>query len=223
MASAPAPNDASSSPLVVGVLLAAGGGRRFDGDDHKLLAELPAADGRPGEAVAARAMAAVCDAVVGGALDRIVIVTGAADLDEIVEGVVAPFDLCDRVALVHNAAWKTGQASSLQAALRSLDGAVDVAVVGLADQPDVSTAAWSAVADAATRPGATPICVATYDGRRRNPVALHRSVWPMLPTTGDHGARDLIRLQPDLVTPVPSPGSPADIDTVEDLRRWQST
>jgi CTP:molybdopterin cytidylyltransferase MocA len=189
---------------IVVVVLAAGAGLRFRDNRHKLLAELPALLDAPAETVAARSIRRSVDAAIG----PVVLVTGAVDID-----------VPDGVTECPNPDWAEGQASSLQAGLRAArDLDAVAAVVGLADQPAVTAEAWRAVAGSPA-----PIAVATYDGVRGNPVRLAPEVWDLLPTEGDEGARSLMRLRPDLVGEVPCTGSATDIDTVEDLRRWQKS
>jgi molybdenum cofactor cytidylyltransferase len=179
------------------VLLAAGGGTRFRGVAHKLLTDL---QGRP---VYEHALAAAQ----GAGLDEVVVVVGAV-----------PLELPAGVTVLRNNRWAEGQATSVHIAVEHAAGAGhDAVVVGLADQPFVESEAWRAVAAADG-----PIVVATYDGRRGNPVRLRRDVWPLLAIDGDEGARTLMRSRPELVREVACPGDPADIDTVEDLQRWNS-
>jgi CTP:molybdopterin cytidylyltransferase MocA len=87
-------------------------------------------------------------------------------------------------------------------------------VIGLADQPCVPPSAWQRVASSTS-----PLAVATYDTKRGNPVKLHAEMWPHLPTTGDEGARNLLRSHHQLVSEVSCTGSAIDIDTIEDLEQ----
>jgi molybdenum cofactor cytidylyltransferase len=176
-------------------VLAAGVGSRFGGP--KLHAPFR---GRP-------LLVWAVEAVLGAGLDEVAVVTGGEELGDIVP---------EAVTVVPNPAWATGQASSVRAAVgHARQRGHDAVVVGLGDSPLVPTEAWRAVAEA---PG--PLVTATYDGRRSPPVRLGQEVWDLLPTTGDGGARVLMAERPDLVSEVPCPGDPSDVDTREDLERW---
>lgn len=182
----------------VAALLAAGGGSRFAAPHHKLLAPLR---GRP-------VWEWALQAVLAAGFDHVVVVTGAVELE-----VPAP------AVEHHNPRWRQGQATSLYVAITAAQqfGATAV-TIGLADQPFIPTATWQAVARAPTD---AHIVIATYDGTPGpNPVRLAEEVWPLLPSAGDLGARDVIRAHPEWVSSVACLGSTADIDTLEDLDRW---
>jgi CTP:molybdopterin cytidylyltransferase MocA len=179
------------------VVLAAGSAKRFAGGEHKLLASFR---GRPlvtwsvEQAVAAR-------------LDQTLVVTGAVDLTTI---------LPPGVTVVANPRWAEGQATSLQTAVSwARDAGFDAVVIGLGDQPFIPAEAWKAVAASTS-----PIAIASFDRQRRPPTRLAASVWPMLPTEGDEGARVIMSAQPDLVEEIACAGRAIDIDTAEDLARW---
>jgi molybdenum cofactor cytidylyltransferase len=174
------------------VVLAAGGSVRF-GDGAKLAALFR---GRP-------LLSWAVEAALEAALDETIVVTGATELT-----------LPAGVAVVRNAKWADGLASSLASAIDACDHH-DAIVVAPGDMPFITSQAWRSLASSSA-----PIAVATYEGRRSHPVRLARDVWPLLPRSGDEGARTLIRLRPDLVQEVACIGRPVDIDTVEDLDEW---
>jgi CTP:molybdopterin cytidylyltransferase MocA len=181
-----------------GVILAAGAGSRFGALGEKLVT---ITRGRP------LVMWAI-EPVLQAGLDEAIVVSGAADLAEVVP---------EGITLLRNEEWELGQATSLGVALDWCQRqGHTAAVVGLGDTPGLTASAWRMVA------GSTggPIVVATYAGKRGHPVRLDATVWTLLPTTGDEGARSLMSRRPELVVEVACDGTATDIDTREDLRRW---
>jgi molybdenum cofactor cytidylyltransferase len=205
----------------VALVLAGGAGRRFQATStatrdapvaHKLDAVLPASSTEPSMTVVERSLGVAVRAAIG----PVVLVTGSWVPPEHQR---RHWEAGDAVMIVHNPDWERGQITSVQAGLAAAaELGAERVVIGLADQPFLAADAWRAVAR-----GGGPVTVATYGGRRANPVALDRAIWPLLPSTGDEGARALMRVRPDLVREVACPGSPIDIDTAEDLRQWQKS
>lgn len=153
------------------------------------------------------------DTLVDGGCSPVHVVLGA-DHARPMAGVVA----------VENPEWQTGLASSLQAGLNSMPPQADAVVVALVDQPMIGPPvverlrmAW---ADGAQ------LAVATYHGRRGNPVLLARPLWPAVSAAAhdDVGARAYIEQHPEDVVSVEcgDVGDPADVDTAEDLRNLEA-
>lgn len=183
-------------PLVV--VLAAGSGSRFTGPQHKLASTL---DGT-------RLIDHAVRSAVAADIGPVVVVTGATALD-----------LPDGVTRLPNPEWERGLATSLHVAVTyARTEGFSTLVIGLGDQPLVSPEAWRAVAAADS-----PIAVATYGGTRGNPVKLESRTWAELPTTGDEGARPVMRQHPEWVREVPCAGSAFDVDTTQDLEVLRKT
>jgi len=153
----------------------------------------------------------------GAPVDEIIVVAGK-DAEEL-HGVCQPYG----ARIVENPAWAKGMSTSVLRGLAACGPEARGAVVLLADQPLVGAGAVERLV-AAFEAGAR-VAVATYGGEPRNPVLFSREVWPLLMTelSGDEGARPFLRRHPELVVRVPCDrvGDPADVDTVEDLRRLE--
>ena len=187
----------SKNPPVGVILLAAGGGTRFGGSHHKLLTSVA------GKTVFEWALQSALAANIG----PVAVVWGSVELPR--------YEGSEAVTYLHNEAWTTGMASSVQCALQwASERGLQSVVIGLGDQPCIPPSAWTAVANSTS-----PLAVATYQGVRANPVKLHAEFFALVPQTGDEGARSLLRSHPELVAEVPCIGSGIDVDHVEDIER----
>ncbi len=190
----------------VGILLAAGHGRRYadaaQGQD-KLTAQLP--DGTPVVTAAARALRAAAGHVVAitrpdnAPLKALLVQAG-----------------CEVITTDLHA---DGMGDSLAAAARHvmLTSGPDVqtCLVALGDMPWLRHDTCQLVARAAL---SHSIVAPVWNGRRGHPVAFHRSLWPELAElAGDKGARALIGRHGVADIAVDDAGVCADVDTPADL------
>ncbi|WP_336209098.1 nucleotidyltransferase family protein [Nonomuraea sp. LPB2021202275-12-8] len=176
---------------VAGLLLAAGQGARL-GRPKALLEH-------QGERLVDRGVRLLEE----GGCHPVVVVLGAATVQ------------VRRAVTVRNPDWPDGMGSSLRIGLAALPAEAEAVVVALVDQPFVRPEAVRALIASGAE-----VAVATYGGRRRNPVLIGRRHFAEVAAMarGDVGARPFLAAHPELVTDVPCPGDPADIDTPEDLK-----
>lgn len=206
---------------VVGVLLAAGGGRRLGGRPKALLRG-------GGLLLVERGVSALRD----GGCARVHVVLGARsqEVRRLVEersagtggGRHGGTGLAASVTWVVNPGWESGMGSSLRAGLASLDGTgAGAAVVCLVDQPGIGAAAVARVARAYRDAGS--LACAAYEGGRGHPVLFGADRWPAVAASavGDRGARGYLREHKAELTLVEcgDVAQPYDIDTAADLGR----
>lgn len=185
--------------MIAGVLLAAGGARRFG--SQKLVATFA---GVPLVRHAAEALSR--------ATDSLLVVVGR-DAD----AVRASLRGIDAV-IVENTDWGTGLASSIRCGVAGVPTDTEAIVVALGDQPGIGSAVIERLI-ARWRESGLPIAAVRYQGQRGHPVLFDRSLFPEIAMLeGDVGARGLIDLSPDRVTYVDvDEPMPVDVDTRRDL------
>ncbi|MEW2049203.1 nucleotidyltransferase family protein [Streptomyces sp. NPDC005476] len=188
---------------VVGLLLAAGGGRRLGGHPKALLEHR----GRPLVEHAVEVLRTAGCA-------RVHVVLGAA-CDAVRER--ARLEGC---VIVTNPEWEQGMGTSLRAGLGSLAGTgARAAVAFLVDQPGIGPEAVARVLTA-YEDESSLVCAA-YDGVRGHPVLFGAAHWEGIAATatGDRGARAYLKEHEEAITLVEcgDVARPFDIDTPEDL------
>lgn len=134
-------------------------------------------------------------------------------------------EACGRLTVVHNARWRTGQASSVQAAVRFARDCDCAAVLMLvADQPFVQARHLDALINE-FKTGIAQAYLASTDRGCGNPCLFNRALFDdLLTLTGDEGARKLLRSRRDIaVCPVyfDEPSLLDDADTPEDFARLE--
>ena len=190
---------------LVGILLAAGRGRRFDplGRRNKLLQPLAQAGGEPVVVASARKLLAVLPTVIA------VVPPDDGGVGALLAAAGCEVTVCPDA--------DSGMAASLVHALRaSLPYQPEAWLVALGDMPHVAPATLEALAGALA--AGAPIAAPVMAGRRGNPVGFGRiHLEARLALRGDQGARRLLQTCPVTEIQVEDPGIFRDIDTLTDL------
>jgi CTP:molybdopterin cytidylyltransferase MocA len=189
---------------VVGLLLAAGEGRRL-GRPKALVED------RDGSTWLARSVAALR----GGGVSDVYVVVGAAHAEV---GAAVPAGC----RVVHAENWAEGMGASLQAGLGAVSiepGAADAVLVMLVDTPGVGP---DVVRRLTSGSGPDVLARAAYGSDPGHPVLIGRHHWPgvLEVAGGDRGARDYLRAHPVTLVQCDDIGTGDDVDTTEALRAW---
>ena len=189
--------------MIIGVLLAAGGARRFG--SQKLVALL---DGVP---VVRRAFDALW-----AATDGTIVVVGSE-----AEAVTRALDGTS-ASIVVNSDWALGLSTSLRCGILATPPSTEAVIVGLGDEPAVDAHVCRELVRAWRREKKA-IVAARYNGVQDHPVLFDRAVFNELTSLeGDVGAKSVINRSVERVTfvDVSSP-QPIYVDEPGDLRRLE--
>jgi molybdenum cofactor cytidylyltransferase len=192
---------------IVGIVLAAGRGSRFDntGTRNKLLSLI---DGVPTLGLSVSSMTTV--------LSQVVVVVKPGDQSQNLSAVARSFGAtsieCPDAAsgMGHSLAWAIAHTQSHFDAFG--------VVIGLGDMPFVSSLTVQSVA--AHLRNENDIVVPRYDGKTGNPIGFGSAHFEQLGRlNGDRGARSLVLQKATQIINVNDPGILEDIDTLDDLAR----
>jgi len=207
---------------IVGILLAAGRGERYDptGRQLKLLAPVSAGDGEPAHAIAVHAARALRAA--GGPLLAVVRPQTDGAYGELRALLVAQGCTLVTAAVpgpdhgAAGAAVAEGMGISIASAVRSSANAGGW-IIALADMPWVRTATIAALRTAIA--GGAASAAPYYRGQRGHPVGFAAVCRPaLLSLQGDQGARAVLERYPPLRVEADDPGVLLDVDSPGDLR-----
>lgn len=191
---------AEDGPRLAGLVLAAGGARRFGAPK-----QLALVGGRSLVATAAQLALDCCAA-------GVVVVSGAHA--PAVEAAIGHLP----VTVVRNEAWHEGLASSLRRGVQAMPAHAEACLVLLCDQAAITAADLMRLVEA-WQGFPQRMAAAGYAGTAGVPAIFPRAVWPALARLrGDHGARRLLAGAAAL-TVVAMPNAAVDVDTPADLRR----
>ena len=215
IASRPLPRALSKSvnkreKKIMGVILAAGNSTRM-GKDNKLLRNV-------GDASLVRNTAVE---MLNSDVDSCSIVLGYQS-DKVAEVIK---DL--NISLILNPLWQEGQASSLKAALNTLDDTYSDLLIMLGDLPGVKSRHINTIIEEhlLTNNRRSKITIPSFNGKKGNPVIWGRSFFPDLSNLeGDVGGRALFNHHPAAINllDMDDPAVVTDTDTPEDFENFMS-
>ena len=215
IASRPLPRALSKSVYkrekkIMGVILAAGNSTRM-GKDNKLLRNV-------GDASLVRNTAVE---MLNSDVDSCSIVLGYQS-DKVAEVIK---DL--NISLILNPLWQEGQASSLKAALNTLDDTYSDLLIMLGDLPGVKSRHINTIIEEhlLTNNRRSKITIPSFNGKKGNPVIWGRSFFPDLSNLeGDVGGRALFNHHPAAINllDMDDPAVVTDTDTPEDFENFMS-
>lgn len=157
-----------------------------------------------------------------GGCDEVIVVVGAEH--EQVREALGP----GRHRVVVNRAWETGMASSFRAGTAAAGDGADSVMVALADQPDIDE---HVVAHLKANAARGRVTAAGFPDERGKLVRGHPIIFPAAMAReaaalaeGDAGGRAWLRAHPGLIDVIDAGhlATGRDVDTPEDLHRWQT-